>query len=165
MSVVTPERLRELLAYDPGTGVFTRLVSTSSRANAGRVAGSLNGKGHRQTRIDGRNYQDHRRAWLYVHGAWPVADLDHINMDRADNRITNLRVATKSQNQANRPAQANNTSGFKGVTWNKRRGNWMAQIAGGGKNKYLGYFDTAEAAHAEYCAAARKYHGDFARAV
>lgn len=92
-------------------------------------------------------------------------ETDHINGDGLDNRRANLRHATTSQNQQNRGAQANNTSGFKGVSWSKADRKWRARINGGGKQSHLGMFDSAEAAYAAYCEAASSMHGEFARAV
>lgn len=88
--------------------------------------------------------------------------VDHIDGNRLDNRRANLRVATKSENGRNRGRQRNNTSGFKGVTWEKERGKWVAAIMVGGKQAKLGRFDTPEEAYAAYCTAARELHGKFA---
>ncbi|MCI0598744.1 MAG: HNH endonuclease [Beijerinckiaceae bacterium] len=160
--MITTERLREVLAYDPDTGVFTWRVARG-RQSAGPEAGSLDGRGYRQIRIDGRRYQAHRLAWLYMAGAWPKDEIDHVNMDCADNRFENLREATRSQNQANIRAQSNNTSGFKGVCWHKRDRRWEAKIMVCGRKKHLGYFDTPKAAHAAYVAAAKLHFKEFAR--
>jgi hypothetical protein len=94
---LTAERLREILGYDPETGLFTRLVRTG-RIRAGEVAGTAHSRGYRSIVIDGRVYLSHRLAWLYVHGEWPPEQIDHINRNRADNRLVNLRAAKQSQN-------------------------------------------------------------------
>ncbi len=161
---VTADRLRELLSYDPSTGLFTWLLSTGNRAPVGAVAGSV-GKGYVDIRIDQRLYKAHRLAWLYMTGEWPEQQIDHRDLNRANNRWDNLRVATNSQNHANTRAQSNNRSGFKGVSWSKAANKWMAQIVRDRCHTYLGLFDTPEDAHAAYCVAAERLFGEFARAV
>ena len=108
--------------------------------------------------IDEREYSAHRLAWLYVHGAWPTGQIDHINGDRGDNRISNLRDVTPALNTQNqrRAARSNKSSGLLGVTAN--RGRWLAQISIGGKSRNLGRYATPEEAHAVYVAAKRVLH-------
>jgi HNH endonuclease len=159
--LLTAERLRRLLGYDPETGVFTRLVRTSNRIRVGNVAGFLSVWGYREIRVDGHSYKAHRLVWLYQTGLWPEGDLDHKNMDKADNRFCNLREATVSQNQANRRVLSNNESGFKGIDWHG--GKWRARITVNGKLVSLGHFDTPHIAYATFCLAARKHFGDYAR--
>ena len=155
---LTAARLRELLSYDSATGIFRRLVSTSSNAKAGDVAGSLSNKGYLLIYVDGSRYLAHRLAWLYVHGAWPDDQLDHWNGIRSDNWIENLRKATNDQNQQNRVASRGSTSGHLGVCWHSSNKRWMAQIMIGKKTKYLGYFSSVEEASAAYAAAKAKLH-------
>jgi hypothetical protein len=155
-------RLRELLDYDSATGVFVRKIGWYGRS-AGAVAGATNKRGYRQIRVDGSLYYAHRLAWLYVYNADPAGGLDHINGDIADNRITNLRPATQSQNNANRRRSACNTSGRKGV-FPVPSGRYVARIKNNGKQRYLGTFDTVEDAHAAYLTAARSLFGEFANA-
>lgn len=181
-SLPTPEELRQLLRYEPDTGKLywkerplsmfkDNPVRTKERAHANwnsRYAGkeaftAAHGEGYRQGQVFGTPYLAHRVIWAIVYGEWPVNAIDHINMDRSDNRLANLRHTDRGKNNCNRGAQINNTSGFKGVTWDKRSMKWKAQIGAFGKNHYLGLFATAEAAHAAYCKAAKKYHGEFAR--
>lgn len=119
--------------------------------------------GYRSISIDDRDYLAHRLAWLYVHGKWPPHQLDHINMDRADNRMCNLRQADNAENNCNRPLQSNNTSGFKGVSFHKQTRKWKASLKVRGKDIHLGLFDEAEAAAAAYRLAAQKHFGEFAR--
>lgn len=160
---LTLARLRDLLEYEPETGVFRWKVNASSRRPAGSVAGVTTALGYRKIGIDGSRYYAHRLAWFYVHGRWPAAHLDHVNRSTADNRIANLREATCSQNLANRPAQCNSSHGFKGVTRNKKR--WSARININRKYIHLGTFDTPQEAHAAYRAKASELFGEFARAA
>lgn len=158
---LTPERLREVLHYDPDTGVFT----WRSGPAQGRVAGWLETgprTGYIRIEIDGRAYMAHRLAYLYVTGEWP-SRLDHIDNDKTNNRFANLRIATASQNAANRRKPRNNSSGYKGVSFYKKTGKWVAYIRHNYRHKTLGYFDTPEAAHAAYCAAAQRFFGEYAR--
>ena len=94
-------------------------------------------------------------------GKWPENDIDHINVARGDNRFSNLREATRSENLRNRGAQKNNTSGFKGVSWQKSSRKWDARINIHGKVVHLGYFDDPEDAYQAYCQAAKELHGEF----
>lgn len=162
-SIVTAERLRELLHYDPESGVFTWRVDRSTRIRAGSVAGSIQYLGRTQylyIMIDFKQYRAHRLVWLYVYGKWPAEMLDHINGDGADNRLANLREATCAENSqaANKRLMKNNTSGYRGVSFNTKRKRWMASISAFGKRKWLGSYETVEAAAAAYSEAKRKVH-------
>jgi hypothetical protein len=129
----------------------------------GDVAGHLTAQGYWRISVDGRRYLAHRLAWLYVHGEWPAAQIDHVDLDKSNNRFANLREATNAQNKANTRARKDNTSGFKGASWDKRSGRWRARICVVGKDSHLGFFDSAETAHAAYCQAANEAFGEFAR--
>ena len=159
---VTHERLRELLDYDPETGVFT-WKANRIRVRPGERAGRVLPDGYIAIGVDGRRYQAHRLAWLYMTGKWPEGMIDHINLDRQDNRWENLRLATNIQNQANTALRSNNTSGFKGVSWHRLEKKWTANIRRAGKKVWLGYYDTPESAHEAYVMAASDHHGEFAR--
>ena len=114
--------------------------------------------------IDGERFLAHRLAWFYVHRVWPIAQIDHKNVDNSDNRIANLREATQSQNQANKPLnQKVSGTGFKGVSLYKKTGMFFARIRVNRKLIHLGSFDRAEDAHAAYVVAANDIHGAFAR--
>jgi hypothetical protein len=157
--MLTSERLRELLDYDPTTGTFVWKVGRRGHA-AGRVAGRIIARnGYHEIKIDQQYYRGHRLAWLYVYGEWPQG-LDHVNRVRTDNRIDNLRLATQSQNNANRAMPRHNTSGYKGVSYKARK--WEASIAVRGRTIYLGRFGSALEASAVYQEAAAAYFGDFA---
>ena len=161
-----PERLHEVLHYEPATGCWWWLVATGSRAKVNGVAGCLHAAtGYRMICVCGHRYKEHRLAWLYMTGAWPEHDIDHINGVRSDNRWANLREATRSQNKANQGPQRNNTSGFKGVCWDKQAQQWKVRITKDGRHIFLGLFDAPEAAHAAYAEAAQNMYGDFARAA
>jgi len=166
--VITAKRLRELFIYNPKTGEFTRRLKMSNRPAGEIVLGTAcYSRGRpigRRTGIDGENYYIHRLAWLYVHGRWPAEQVDHKNGDPLDNRLLNLREANYSQNGANMRRHARSSSGLKGAYSHYRiPGKWVAIICKNRKQKYLGTFDSKEAAHAKYCAEANKLFGEFAR--
>ena len=161
-NLISADRLRSLLHYDPETGVFTWLVNKSN-VKAGSTAGKHAANGYWRIKLDGREYPAHRLAWLYMKGTWPSGVVDHINMNKIDNRFDNLREASFAQNQHNRTEQSNNTSGYKGVSRFKNTGRWRADIMLNGKSHYLGSFDTAEDAAIAYDMAASELHGSFAR--
>ena len=154
-------------SYDAKTGLLTRKISTSVRAKAGSIVAGMTGHGYVQVYSKGDNYLVHRIAWLMVFECLPSKFLDHINGDRTDNRIDNLREATNSENCQNRGKNKNNTTGFKGVF--PRKGSlinpYRAKICSNGKSISLGKFPTAESAHEAYCQAVKKNHGEFGRAV
>ena len=158
---ITVDELKAILRYDPETGEFWWRVSRKG-IRLGRPAGRVTGR-YRQIGIDGRHYYAHRLAWLYMTGEWPSDDIDHIDGDRLNNRFSNLREASRAQNMANGRTPATNTSGFKGVSFDRQRGRWQAFIKIDGKTKNLGRFKTPEDAHAAYVAAAHQKSGNFAR--
>lgn len=155
-STLTQERLKELLDYNPETGIFTRAVSHRG-SPIGKSVWASNGHGHIRMTVDCRQYVAHRLAWFYVHGKWPSAFLDHINGDRSDNRISNLRECTDSQNQENRhSAPSHSKTKLIGAT--PHQGGYRAQIRVRGKLIRLGCFGTAELAHTAYLKAKRELH-------
>lgn len=161
---ITVERLREVLRYNPDTGEWMWLVAPNRRIRAGDVAGSVTAGGYRMISVDGHRDYAHRLAWLYMTGEWPVEDIDHRDMDHANNRWENLRVATRAQNIANSGIRSTNKSGFKGVHWSRRKKRWCAAITIRGKEKHLGYFIELGQAHVAYRRAAEEAFGEFARA-
>lgn len=156
--MLTAERLREVVNYDPNTGLFA-WRNPSPWENKGWFRGADKGNGRHRIVIDGKRYMSNRLAWLYIYGVWPEHEIDHVNRIKSDDRIANLRQATPSQNSANRPAYRD---GLKGVHWDKERKLWRSQIWARGKRHQLGRFATEEEAHAAYCEAAHRLHGDFA---
>lgn len=155
-SIDLPE-LRRILHYNKKTGEFTNRITRHSRAVAGTVAGAYKTGGYLQIQILNSVYLSHRLAWFYVYGEWPVGQIDHINGTRDDNRLCNLRVVTPQQNKQNqRKAQANNKSGFLGVTKVVKK--WRANIGIGDAKVHLGYFSSPEKAHAAYVKAKRENH-------
>ena len=163
--MITAEELRELLRYDPNTGIFRWKVKQRRVSyGVGDVAGSLDSSsGYHRIRIDGRDYRASRLAWLYVYGRWPTDEINHKNTIRDDDRLANLREATRGQNNYNTKRFSTNTSGLKGVCWRSRDRMWQAQISVNGRTRHLGKFDTPEEAHAVYRAAALERRGKFAR--
>lgn len=159
--MLTRERLRHFLIYDPETGVFTRRIS-SGTARSGDVAGCTRPDGYIYISVEGRQYLAHRLAWLDQHGYLPPDHTDHIDGDRRNNRIANLRPATCAENLRNSRTPVNNTSGAKGVYWSKKRRKWVAQIAYGRSVINLGGFTRKESAIAARRAAEAEFHGEFA---
>lgn len=157
-------RLREVFDYSPDTGLFVWRQAPSSRVKIGTIAGRVS-HGYRHIALDGKRYAAHRLAWFYVHGVWPKDDMDHINGEKDDNRLANLREATTSQNMANARLSSHNTSGFKGVSWKCGTNKWNAKISHNGVTYHIGYFTTREAAHEAYVIKARELFGEFARAA
>jgi hypothetical protein len=152
--MLTLGRLKQLLEYSPGDGVFVWRVNRRGRfARTGEVAGKLNDHGYIRIGIDGRIYLAHRLAWFYCHGEWPLGGMDHANGMPTDNRIANLRLATPSQNVAN--SRARNSARLKGAYYKPKMM---------GPSTVFDLGETAEAANAAYMAAAREAFGVFARA-
>jgi hypothetical protein len=161
MEMITIEDLRAVLNYDPDTGVFTwrdgvRWCRAGSRA--GYVCRTY---GYHMLKVNQRKCRAHHLAWLYVHGRWPSDEIDHINGDRADNRIANLREANRTQNLYNTVCKSNSRSGLKGAFYDSSRGAWFSSIRLNGKRVHLGMFDSAESAHAAYCEVANNAHGSY----
>lgn len=152
------------VTYNPDDGTFRwkRTSLIRQRFHLQR-AGSHRADGYVYITLAGRKLLAHRLAWLMAYGELPPENIDHINMDRSDNRIANLRSASVTDNNRNRRAQSNNTSGYKGVTFHKGTGKYHAKICVNKRRISLGYFDAAEHAALAYQKAAKEHHGDFAR--
>lgn len=168
---LTGETLRQLLDYEPTTGAFTWRERPAVSAQekvwntrfAGKEAGRISVYGYREIAMGGKLYRAHRLAWLYVTGAWPKAQIDHIDGDTLNNRISNLREANIFQNSQNVRRKKRGECKLKGVTLYKPTGRYHASVCAYGKRYSLGYYDTPEEAHAAYCAGALKYHGQFSQ--
>lgn len=160
--MLTQERLKELLDYDPETGLFTWLVQYNSRTVVGNVAGCIDNNGRRKIQIGGNQYYGSRLAWLYMTGEWPVGLIDHKDGDQANNAWNNLREATYNESTHNRylPVGESGLRGVRRVSSNPHR--WEARIAVGYRRVSLGAFDSVEEAHAAYLAASENLHGEFA---
>jgi HNH endonuclease len=154
---LTQARLKEVLHYEPTTGVFTWLVQTSNRTRVGKPATALSDLGYIRLSIDYWRLYAHRLAWLYMTGEWPKIQIDHKNTIRTDNRWDNLREATnKFNNENRRTAHRTSKSGLLGVR--RHRDKFTARIYAEGKEKHLGMFPTPELAHAAYIEAKRRLH-------
>lgn len=161
-SDLTAEQLRELLDYDPSTGRFSWLRPASSRLKPGDAAGYINTKGYAKIRVGYAKYSAHRLAWLYAYGSWPDGEIDHINGNRSDNRLENLRDASHAENTRNRhrrifrdlPRGVKKSSGSR----------YRATIVVDGIERHLGVFPNVATAAAAYADASIKFHGDFGNA-
>lgn len=147
--VLTRERLIDVLDYNKETGVFIWLKKLSARGAVGKIAGTTS-YGYNAINIDGVRYFAHRLAWLYVYGQWPKQEIDHIDRNRRNNAISNLRDVSRIVNALNSGERSDSSSGIKGVTFCKQRNNWQAQISLSGKNITLGRFDTLDEAAIAY---------------
>ena len=155
--MLTQERLKEVLHYDPETGIFVWRVSPTNCVRLGSAAGTHN-KGYIQIRVDGTIYHAHRLSWLYMTGRFPKDQIDHINRVRDDNRFINLREASSGQNAQNTAKRQNNKSGFLGVSWNKECSKWLVHITENYKTISVGYFADKNDAYAAYLTAKKKLH-------
>ena len=160
---LSAEYVRSLLDYDPETGVFRNKVTRSSGSLVGAVVGCAGNRGYLKVRINKRTYTLHRLAWLWMTGEWPSGDIDHINVDKLDNRWKNLRLANDSQNRANTFANRNNTSGRKGVSWDKKHKKWHARIMVNGNSIFIGAFLDLDDAGDAYKETAIMHFGEYAR--
>lgn len=154
---ITAQYLRDILNYDQDTGIF-RWSKQRPRIKVGDIAGTPAAKGHVAIKIDGSSYKAHRLAWLYMTGTWPKDQIDHINRIPDDNRYSNLCECNTAENCQNQGLRKNNTSGYQGVSFHKRSGEWRAMININGRATVIGSFADAETAGAAYMAAKRRHH-------
>lgn len=158
--MLTLERANELFVYDAGSGLLYRKLYRGKPCEP-RPMLTRDNYGYITVKADGRCYKAHRVAWLMENGAWPDKMLDHIDGNRGNNRMSNLREVSAAQNQYNRKVMYYALSGLKGASYNKRDRKWQATIRINGKSTNLGYFDTPEAAHLAYSEAASKHFGEY----
>lgn len=160
---ITCTRLKELLNYDALTGKFYHKTN-QGKARVGDEAGTINKKGYLIIGLDGMSYRAHRLAWLFYYGFLPDKQIDHIDHNKLNNAIVNLRIVSNQENHKNMPLQKNNKSGCAGVGWQESTNKWRAYIKVKGKSIHLGLFDTKEEAikrrrHAEYVLGFHTNHG------
>lgn len=162
-SGLTVEILKQTLSYDPETGKWSWLNGRTARTDYELYINGEKTNPYHLLTLGRRNYLCHRLAWFYMTGSWPVEMIDHINGNKSDNRLCNLREATRGQNLANRHSLArHNTSGFRGVSPRKDNGKWRATIRDGKKIRSLGSFNTKEEAKSAYDTAFKEKYGEFA---
>jgi len=158
------DTLKNEVKYNEITGLFTWLINKKGPIKIGMTAGAKRKDGYISIRINGEDYLAHRLAWLIYYGELSEKyQIDHINLCRSDNRIQNLRIASHGENSINTNAKSHNVSGLKGAHYHIKRKKYRSRITINGKQKWLGYFDTAEEAHAAYCKASIDLHGEFSR--
>lgn len=156
--LISVETLKTLLSYDHVTGIIRWKIKRGNRA-AGSIAGRIGNDGRIHIGVSKHNMTGHRVAWALHYGSWPTLGIDHRNGDPTDNRIKNLRQASQLINTQNRRrANKGTRSGLLGASWKSRIGRWCAQIRHSGKLHHIGYFDSAEDAHAAYIAEKRRHH-------
>lgn len=158
--MITHERLLAIITYDPATGLFA--WKARPRVRAGKLAGHRTAHGYVALRLDGEPHYAHRIAWLYMTGALPPDEIDHIDRNGQNNRFTNLRLADRTQNVVNRKRRRDNSSGFKGV-YVTPGGRFTAHYTVKGRAHYLGTFDTPEEAFDARNLHAAKQYGEFYR--
>ena len=159
--ILTQERLKQILFYNPESGEFTRVKSQSWNAKIGSIAGCIGSRGYLRISVNGKLYQSHRLAWLYAYGEFPENDIDHINGDKTDNRLLNLRTATRQENLRNTLMQKDNRTGYKGVK--KNGSGYIARIMINGVQLNLGTYPTPEIAHSVYQKEAKLHFKEFYR--
>lgn len=163
-----PELLRKILRYDAQDGkLYWRERPDVTEYWNEKYAGcealsAMDSRGYRKGKVLGKNVLAHRVIWAICTGKWPQYEIDHKDGDPKNNKLSNLREANRNENMHNRAITSRNKSGYKGVSWNKARKKWSAQIRTKGEKTCLGMFDTAEDAHIAYCAAVKEEHKDFA---
>lgn len=157
----TPERLREVIDYDPESGTFVWAISRRG-ARRGAICGRIDAYGYREIGVDYGLYRANMIAWAIMTGKWPSLDVDHINRKKDDDRWSNLRLADRSHNNGNEGLRACNTSGYKGVVKDSKEGFWRAQICVNGRKRNLGRYPCINQAANAYDEAAKAAWGNHA---
>lgn len=163
--MITQDRLRELLHYEPETGLFHWKPNNKPgwSQNLTREAG-FNSTGYRRIKLDKKSYLAHRLVFLWIDGNFPDGHVDHIDGNKHNNRPGNLRIVSRGgENVMNVPLKSNNTSGHKGVFWKKQSQRWQVAVGANGKQHHIGYFKDKEEAIAASIEARNRFHGEFAR--
>ena len=158
--MLSAESVNEVLAYDRGTGKFAWRKGVRNR-NSGKPAGTLAKNGYIEIAIGGKKYRAHRLAWLLVFGETPACDIDHIDGNKANNRIENLRLSTRAQNKWNVGITKRNKSGYKGVSWCKQKNKWRATIRINNVQRNIGFYSDIEEAGRAYRNMAIMLHGEY----
>lgn len=162
LKAVDADLVRSMFTYRDGDLWWRQ--KTSNRVDTNRPAGNISATdGYRRIGLKGHSYRAHRLIWMHVYGRWPNGEIDHIDGNRLNNHIENLREVTRHQNGRNLAKKSSNTSGHKGVTWSKAAGKWAAQISPNRRNVHLGLFDCPAAASFAYQIASDKHFGEYAR--
>lgn len=157
---VTQEKLKSVLSYDETTGIFRWKGTRSGVSGVNNIAGCLHVTGYVHITVFGKEYKAHRLAWLYVYGNWPSLQIDHIDENKSNNAISNLREVTNGENCCRRGPQKNNTSGVKGVSG--KPGKWRVRVGPPGEGrKHLGYYSTLEEAEKVASEARKIFHKEF----
>jgi len=142
------DAIRSRLSYDPASGVLIHKVAKNSRGGVVKAGDPIHcnclTRGYMRTIVQKRGYYVHRLAWFLHHGVWTDREVDHIDHDRTNNRISNLRLVEQADNKRNASMNSRNTSGFNGVSWNKIRKKWRASFKSKGKSTTIGHFDKLE---------------------
>lgn len=158
--MLTAELARSVLSYDPECGDLTWLISKGT-VKAGARVSTISNRGYLTLKLFGKTYQAHRVAWLIMFGEWPIT-IDHINRQRTDNRLVNLRNATQQQNMCNVPRKRTNTSGVRGVSWHSQSNKWQVEVKADGKRYYLGSYRDIELAELVASEGRLKLHKEYA---
>ncbi|NBW23602.1 MAG: Pathogenesis-related transcriptional factor and ERF protein [Caulobacteraceae bacterium] len=157
------EEVAKILDYNPKTGKFFRKINTGSFGRIGEVLGYTTKRGYRKTSVCNIQLYDHQLAWLLFYSKWPDRQIDHINGNRSDNRISNLREATVSQNALNRSYQSNSKTKYKCINWKPDRKKYRVKIGVNKKYYHIGYFVNLDEAIKARDIAIKKLHGEFAK--
>jgi hypothetical protein len=163
MHILTQLKVKEVLDYNPATGVFTWKKPVAKRVKVGDKAGTLRKDGYIGLTIAGKRFLAHRIAYLFMKGCFPDEEIDHKDTNKANNQWDNLRPADDTQNQGNVNLRSDNKSGCRGVHWNKRLGKWVVSIHMNGARKHIGCFHNIDEATDAYRQYAKDYFGEFAR--
>lgn len=160
--MITQKQLKSKLSYSPIVGVFEWRCSGHAITKGGLAGGVCKSSGYVIVGVMGKHYRAHNLAWLYMTGEWPEMDIDHKDGDRTNNAFNNLRLATKQQNQWNKQMSDQNTSGEKGVCFDKSTQKWRGQVGIGDKRIHVGLFKSKEEAASAVRAKRVSLHGEFA---